>query len=100
MHQFMHKYITTLDFLDKTFNISIKSDVIKDMSKYLYPTLALQRHRGLKIFIKFANTLGKMGYNSSIYFYIYTIALVLFGKSRCDSIITFLKSKLQHTPHL
>jgi hypothetical protein len=97
---FMRKYITTLDFLDNTFNIHIKNIVIKDMSKYLYHTLALQRHRGIKTFIKFANGLGKLGYNSSIYFYIYTFALILFGKNKCDSVITFLKSKLKHTPHL
>jgi glycosyltransferase involved in cell wall biosynthesis len=97
---FMRKYITTLDFFDNTFNINVKNSIVRDMSKYLYPTLALQRHRGIKIFIKFANTLAKMGYNSSIYFYIYTFALVLFGKNKCDSFITFLKSKLKHTPNL
>jgi hypothetical protein len=97
---FMNSFIKTIDFIDKTFSINIKSDILKDMSKYCYYTLAIQRHRGIKVFLNYAFTLGRLGYNSSIYFYVYTFALILFGRNNCDAFITFLKSKLKHTPHL
>jgi glycosyltransferase involved in cell wall biosynthesis len=97
---FMTKFIEVMNLIDSTFQINIKSAILKDMSKYCYPTLAIQRHRGIKIFLEYASILSRLGYNLSVYFYVYTFALVLFGKKNCDSFITFLKSKLKHTPHL
>jgi len=41
------------------------------MSKYSYPVLAIQRNKGRKQFNEYARELAKLGFNKSIYFYIY-----------------------------
>jgi glycosyltransferase involved in cell wall biosynthesis len=97
---FMKNFIKTMNFIDATFHINSKKSILKDMSKYCYYTLAIQRPRGIRTFLNYASTLGKLGYNSSIYFFIYVLALVLFGKNKCDSFIIFLKFRLKYTPHL
>lgn len=88
------------------FSEKYKDDTAKrigrNMAKLSYPSLAVERRkkRGLKSFIKYSNELRKIGYGQSVYFYIYFIALVLFGAGFCDSVIEFIKKKLGHRPKL
>ena len=70
------------------------------MSKYFYPSLAIQREKGLKEFFRYVKELNKIGFNITIYYYIYLTALSVLGKNNCDSIIVFLKKIIGKTPKL
>jgi hypothetical protein len=70
------------------------------MSKYFYPSLAIQREKGLKEFFRYVKELNKIGFNITIYYCIYIVSLVVFGKNICDSAIVFLKKILGKTPRL
>ncbi len=91
-------YIT--GYIDKKYKLNSTDKIKKDMSKYFYPSLAIQREKGLKEFFRYIKELNKIGFNITIYYHIYIVALVLFGKKNCDSTIVFLKKMLGKTPKL
>ena len=70
------------------------------MSKYSYPTLAIHRDKGLKVFFSYIRQLNSIGYNLTLHYYIYIIGLIFFGKNICDQIIIHLKNILGKTPSL
>ena len=70
------------------------------MSKYFYPSLAIQREKGLKEFLRYVKELNKIGFNCTVYYYIYIVALIILGKNICDSTIVYLKKLLGKTPKL
>ena len=96
----MSNFNKILDFIENTFSIKIKYYIKKDMSKYIYPTLAIQRDKGIIIFSRYAIDLCKLGFNSTFYFYFYYILLVILGKKNCDKVVIFIKQKLKQTPKL
>jgi len=97
---FSKSFLTVLSYIDNTLSIKVKDKVVLDMSKYFYPSLSIQRNRGRKAFYKYFRELNKLGFNTSIYYYVYFIALYIFGKSFCDSIIRNIKRIIRVTPKL
>jgi len=97
---FMKSYIKILSYIDEVLKIDIKDKILLDLSKYFYPTLAIQRNRGRKDFYRYFLALNNLGFNVSIYYYIYFISLYVLGKRFCDSAIINLKRILKVTPKL
>ena len=97
---FLKWYFELTKYIDSKYGYTSTKKILIDMSKYSYPTLATHRDKGLKIFFQYVKQLNKIGYNATAYYYIYVIALILFGKNTCDKIIIFLKNKLGKTPKL
>jgi abequosyltransferase len=97
---FLKSFFKITKFIDKKYSLSSTAIIKKDMSKYFYPSLAIQKHRGLKEFYKYIKELGKIGFNCTIYYYIYIIMLVFFGKNICDGAIVLLKRIIGRTPRL
>ncbi|HBU06923.1 MAG TPA: hypothetical protein DEB09_02475 [Candidatus Magasanikbacteria bacterium] len=98
--KFLQGYFKITQYIDNEYNFN-STDLIKnDMSKYFYPNLAVQRNKGLKVFLKYVKELNKIGFNSSFYYYIYVIMLVLFGKRICDNLVRILKDIIGKTPKL
>ena len=97
---FLSGFFDITRFIDHKYNISSTPKIKKDMSKYFYPNLAIQRNKGLKIFLHYVMKLNKMGFNVSFYYYIYVIGLSIFGKKICDTGVLSLKSFLGKTPQL
>ena len=95
-------YIKVVDYISNKYNDDTAKVIKHNMSKYSYVDLALERRRGVSIkeFTHYAKELKRMGLGSSIYFYIYYFALVLFGYKACDKVISIIKNKLGHRPHL
>ena len=87
-------------YLDQKYNINATPKVKRDISKYFYPYLAQQRANGISEMISFMRQATRIGLNVSINYYLYAIALILFGKMTCDSIILHLKKGLGKTPEL
>ena len=97
---FLKGFFKITSFIDKKYNLKSTNKIKTDMSKYFYPSLAIQREKGLKEFFRYVKELNKIGFNCTIYYYIYLVALTLFGKKICDSIIVNLKKILGKTPKL
>lgn len=97
---FLKGFIKIAEFIDKKYGLNFSSLIKKDMSKYFYPSLAIQRSKGLKEFFRYVLRLNQMGFNASIYYYIYVTGLVVFGKNICDNAIRILKNILGKTPEL
>jgi len=97
---FLKGFFKITEFIDKKYNLNSTQKIKMDMSKYFYPNLAIQRNKGIKEFLRYVKELNKLGFNCTIYYYVYVIALILFGKKKCDNIIVFLKKILGRTPKL
>ena len=97
---FLKGFFKITEFIDKKYNLNSTAAVKKDMSKYLYPSLAIQRNNGLKVFLGYVKELNKSGFNITPHYYIYVILLILLGKNICDSGVRILKNILGKTPEL
>lgn len=97
---FLKGFFKITSFIDSKYNLKSTNKIKIDMSKYFYPSLAIQREKGLKEFFRYVKELNKIGFNCTIYYYIYIILLVLFGKKNSDNVIVILKKILGKTPKL
>lgn len=98
--RFLSGYFKITGFIDRKHQLDSTAIIRKDMSKYFYPSLAIQRNKGAKVFLHYVGELNKMGFNCTVYYYIYVIVLLLLGKKICDSGIRILKNILGKTPKL
>lgn len=97
---FLNSYLRVIDYIDTVCGIQLRQRVLLDISKYSYPSLAIQRHLGVFGFVGYCISLYKMGFAKSIYFYIYFLMLLVLGKDLCDQLIYGLRNKLGATPAL
>ena len=97
---FLKGFFKITEFIDKKYNLDSTAAIKKDMSKYFYPSLAIQREKGIKEFLKYVSRLNNLGFNITIYYYIYVIGLLVFGKNICDNAIRILKNIIGKTPQL
>lgn len=73
--------------------------ITRDLSKYSYPFLSIQRKRGVREFLNYAYRLAnETGMNATWHYYFYTISLLIFGERICDLVIFRIKQHLGHTP--
>lgn len=97
---FLQWYSKVTDYLDEKYDFHLTKRIKRDMSKYSYHSIAAQKHRSLREFLKYVSRLNDMGYNCTVYYYIYVVGLLVLGKKNCDSIIVLLKKWLGKTPQL
>lgn len=98
---FSKAYFEVTRYLDALHGTNLTQLVQKDLSKYSYPFLSIQRKRGIKPFLQYANRLeNELGFGCTKYFYIYKWSLVFLGESVCDKTINFIKKFVGHTPKL
>lgn len=98
--RFLKGYSKIIDFFDKKYNLNIGFAIRKDMSKYFYPSLSIHRDKGIKIFLDYVKQVNKLGFNITIYYYLYIFLLLIFGKRICDNGIRIIKNILGRTPKL
>lgn len=97
--RFLESYNKVIHAIDER-TPGLGHKIKKDMSKYFYPSLAIQRKNGLPTFIDYLMKLEKLGFGITIHYYIYATALLIFGKRVCDHIVISLKQTLGQTPQL
>ena len=98
--KFLDSFALISKFIDDKYSINSTAKIKKDMSKYFYPSLAVHRNSGLMFFINYVKQLNKLGFNVTVYYYIYVVMLVIFGKDICDWGIFKIKKILGRTPVL
>ena len=98
---FTKNYFEVADYLDHSHGTHLAELVRQSLSKYSYPFLSIQRKRGIKLFLLYANRLEQeCGFGVTPYFYIYKWALVFLGENICDRTIRLIKRASKHTPNL
>ncbi len=98
--RFLKSFIRIPEYFDQKYNLRIAPAVKQDMSKYFYPTLAVHRDKGLRIFFGYVREMSRLGYNVTFFYYLYVIGLAVFGKKNCDWLIMVIKRLLGRTPEL
>jgi len=84
---------------DNTNNTDLTSLIKKDLSKYSYPILSIQRKNGFSNFIYYCSLLAKRtGINKTWHYYFYSFTLLVLGEGICDKAIVFIKKRLGYTP--
>lgn len=96
----MKWYIKVIDFVAEKYGNDTNKILLNEMSKYSYSFMKEQRSKGIFLFTKYCKELKKLGFASSVYFYIYYIGLLCFKVRICDKIITILKNIIGHRPQL
>lgn len=98
---FTKAYFEVTDYLDGIHDTQLTALVTRSLSKYSYPFLSIQRKRGARLFLRYAQRLEReCGFGVTPYFYVYKWALVILGENSCDRIIRLIKRVLPNTPNL
>ncbi len=98
--KFLSSFSKITDYIDGSHGLSVSKTIKHDMSKYFYPSLALYRDSGLRVFFRYVLALNRLGFNVSIYYKLYVVLLVLLGRRICDWGIRTIKRNLGYTPQL
>jgi glycosyltransferase involved in cell wall biosynthesis len=97
---FLASYLKVIDYVDAQCNLNVRNRILLDISKYSYPSLAIQRHLGVYKFTQYCLSLHRLGFAASKYFYIYYFLLIALGQKWSDKLIYGLRNKLGVTPIL
>ena len=98
---FMKGFFKIAGYIDKKYNINSSAFFKVEISKYSYPVLAVQRKNGIKNFFRYNKLLTReIGINVTLYYYLYFLALTIFGEKFCDLVIISIKKILGKTPRL
>jgi hypothetical protein len=97
---FMKGFLKIAGYLDNKYDFDSKTAIKKDISKYSYPVLSIQRDKGIINFLGYVKKLNQLGFGTTIYYYAYVVALIILGKRICDKLIYILKKILGKTPQL
>lgn len=97
---FMQQFLKITRYMDEKYNTRSTEYYQKDISKYSYPVLAIQRKNGRKRFREYHNRLKGIGLDQSFYYYIYYLGLLIFGERFCDTVIRGVKRLCKGTPKL
>lgn len=98
---FMKSFLVITKYIDVQYQLDVTKYFLKDLSKYSYPVLSIQRDSGVFNFIKYNTLLKKeININSSFLYYFYFYTLLFFGRKNCDHVIISLKKLIGKTPRL
>ena len=97
--RFTEGFFEISNAFDKDQGTKLTELIKKDLSKYSYPILSIQRKNGFSSFFHYIIKLAKRtGINQSWHYYFYSFCLLFLGEKICDKGIIFIKKKLGYTP--
>lgn len=98
---FTKGFFTISQYIDHKYDLNTTALIRRDLSKYSYPFLSIQRKRGRREFWRYALQLAReTGINQTWHYYFYMMALWFLGEALCDKGILWIKRFIGHTPHL
>jgi abequosyltransferase len=95
---FMEGMLNIALYVERKRNVAIYKPILKDISNYSYPILAIQSKKSRFVFTRYCYQLGRLGFWKSPMFYLYFGALVLLGHERVNAVIVQIKKRLGYTP--
>lgn len=95
-------YMKIIDYIDNKYQDGSGKRLKHYMSKYSFSIVGCGRRKywDFRTYNQYCYELKKIGYGSSVYFYVYYIGLLLLGKDGCWAIVRFLKKAIGHRPKL
>ena len=97
----MKGFFRITEYMDEKYGLNSTQCIRKEVSRYSYPVLFIQRKKGLPVFWAYAKRLSReVCINNSLYYYICLIGLLFFGEYACDKIIRLIKNKMGRIPSL
>lgn len=95
-------YMKIIDYIDNKYKDGSAKRLKHYMSKYSFSIVGCGRREywDFKTYNEYCKELKRIGYASSVYFYIYYIGILLLGSEGCWAIVRFLKKVIGHRPKL
>jgi glycosyltransferase involved in cell wall biosynthesis len=97
---FMSGFFKITRFIDAKYGIASTPHIRREISKYSYPVLSIQRKRGCRDFLKYHRRLRILHINRTFFYYAYLFGLLVLGEKICDFVILTIKRILGRTPVL
>ena len=97
---FMKGMLEIAASIDQARGGGVYSSILKDIGNYSYPILSIQAKRPVKVFVRYAWGLARLGFWRCKMFYLYFLGLLLLGVPRSDALIGLIKRRLGHTPSI
>lgn len=97
---FMRGMLSIAQKLDNQPGIVVANRILHDIGNYSYPILSIQAGQPLPVFLHYLIQLAKLGFWKVPLFYVYSFALLLLGKTRCDALISWIKKTKGRAPML
>jgi glycosyltransferase involved in cell wall biosynthesis len=95
---FMQGMLDIAKLVEKDRGVKIFKPILRDLGNYSYGFLFVQANKGIKLFVTYVYRLAKMGFWNNKWLYAYSFLLILFGTTRVDKLIQFIKKRLGYTP--
>jgi glycosyltransferase involved in cell wall biosynthesis len=97
--RFTEGFFEISDDFDKKQGTKLSELIKKDLSRYSYPILSIQRKNGFSNFFQYIIKLAnRTGINQTWHYYFYSFCLLFLGEKICDRGIILIKKKLGYTP--
>jgi len=98
---FMKGFFRITEYMDRTYGLRSTDVVRRDISKYSYPVLSIQRKRGIPEFLRYVAMLNReVGINKTPHYALYVVGLTVLGERVCDLSIQGIKKLMGRTPEL
>lgn len=97
---FIKSYFRIAEYIDEKHGLNVAGDIKNEYSKYSFYTIAGKRKYGVKIFNEHVKQLRAIGLDSSPFFNIYYIGLLVFGVGPCKWLIRAIKKIKGRSLHL
>ena len=95
---FMRGMLEIAKHVQTTRRVAIYKNILKDLSNYSYPILAVQADKPFLDFFRYYISLIKLGFGRQPLFHIYFFFILLLGVRRMEKIIASIKNHLGYTP--
>lgn len=97
---FMQGMLHIARYVEEVRQVSIFKPILRDISNYSYPIIAMHADKPPIIFLKYGWSLASLGLAKYPLFHVWFVGILIFGTKRIDKLILWVKSKLGHTPNL
>lgn len=86
--------------LEDSTGLLVYNSICSDISAYSYPIISIQANNSRRKLFSYGMTLRKIGLGKSLWFHVYFISLLIFGKKNCDLLIRIVKRLLGSAPRI
>ena len=95
---FMRGMLEIAKFVEASRNVKIYNAIVRDLSNYSYPFIAIQADKPTRKFFGYYLELIKLGFGKQFLFHFYFFAILILGANRTENSIAWIKKRLGYTP--